>query len=302
MGKKLAIRGHLTRGKEVIELLEMMGGINSDNFRGTDIDDVYFVCEYKDICFIDVDRALTEDDNYVVFSLYEFYKKYPYKVGDVVKTGTDEESIIKQIKWVDNDIVYWVESNKTCKWAQTLSVDVLNKYNRLNSNDVDVKVESTGFMQVGKTVGIIFNEANYEDEVELQLGDYEIEVRNGKTYAVLKKSKYPKTIEECVKLLRVDFKLDMNSYKRKLMANFHRLIICRDAYWKIAGKEIRLGKHWKPDWTSGKPFYCISVSGNTIGKGKWYTDNKILAFPTEEMRDAFYENFKDLIESCKELL
>jgi hypothetical protein len=29
---------------------------------------------------------------------------------------------------------------------------------------------------------------------------------------------------------------------------------------------------------------------------------KILAFPTEEMRDTFYENFKDLIEQCKELL
>ena len=27
-----------------------------------------------------------------------------------------------------------------------------------------------------------------------------------------------------------------------------------------------------------------------------------LAFPTEEMRDAFYENFKELIEECKELL
>ena len=27
-----------------------------------------------------------------------------------------------------------------------------------------------------------------------------------------------------------------------------------------------------------------------------------LSFPTEEMRDAFYENFKDLIEQCKELL
>ena len=30
--------------------------------------------------------------------------------------------------------------------------------------------------------------------------------------------------------------------------------------------------------------------------------NVILTFPTEEMRDAFYENFKDLIEGCKELL
>ena len=30
--------------------------------------------------------------------------------------------------------------------------------------------------------------------------------------------------------------------------------------------------------------------------------NAILTFPTEEMRNAFYENFKELIEICKELL
>ena len=30
--------------------------------------------------------------------------------------------------------------------------------------------------------------------------------------------------------------------------------------------------------------------------------NVILAFPTDEMRDAFYENFNELIGSCKELL
>jgi hypothetical protein len=28
----------------------------------------------------------------------------------------------------------------------------------------------------------------------------------------------------------------------------------------------------------------------------------ILAFPTVEMRDTFYENFKELIDECKELL
>lgn len=30
--------------------------------------------------------------------------------------------------------------------------------------------------------------------------------------------------------------------------------------------------------------------------------NRILVFSTEEMRDAFKENFMDLIEQCKELL
>ena len=53
-----------------------------------------------------------------------------------------------------------------------------------------MEVESTGFMQMGKTVAVCFNKENYETEVELQLGDYEIEVRDGKTYAVLKKPKY----------------------------------------------------------------------------------------------------------------
>ena len=91
-------------------------------------------------------------------------------------------------------------------------------------------------------------------------------------------------------------------HKAELLFNLEKLLICRDAYWKIAGEQLGLDKPWKPDWTSGKPFHCISVSGNIIGKGKWYTDNKILAFPTEEMRDTFYENFKDLIEQCKELL
>ena len=34
MSKKLAIKGHPTRGNEVIELLKMMGGINESNHSG----------------------------------------------------------------------------------------------------------------------------------------------------------------------------------------------------------------------------------------------------------------------------
>ena len=37
MGKKLAIKGHSTRGKEVIELLEMMYGENKYNHDGESI-------------------------------------------------------------------------------------------------------------------------------------------------------------------------------------------------------------------------------------------------------------------------
>ena len=160
--------------------------------------------------------------------------------------------------------------------------------------------------QITNKVSVIkFKPDVCDNKIELQLDDYEIEVRDGKTYAVKKKPKYPDNYEECVRIAKnihgYDIHIDAPAY-RELMESFVKLLICRDAYWKIAGEQMGLGKPWKPDWTSDKPFYCISVSGNIIGKGKWYTDNKILAFPTEEMRDAFYENFKDLIEQCKELL
>ena len=80
------------------------------------------------------------------------------------------------------------------------------------------------------------------------------------------------------------------------------LIKCRDAYWKIAGEEMGLDKPWNPNWNELTPKYTIVVIENKLVKQFALTQNFILAFPTEEMRDTFHENFKELIEQCKELL
>ena len=62
-----------------------------------------------------------------------------------------------------------------------------------------------------------------------------------------------------------------------------------------------LDKPWKPDFDN--EYYLI---GNECGEVYKYNKiagcNAILTFPTKEMRDTFYTNFKDLIEQCKELL
>ena len=64
-----------------------------------------------------------------------------------------------------------------------------------------------------------------------------------------------------------------------------------------------LGEPWNPNWKKAdERKYCIVNTGGNIVKWVQKTTNKILAFPTEEMRDAFFENFKDLIELVKELL
>jgi hypothetical protein len=88
-----------------------------------------------------------------------------------------------------------------------------------------------------------------------------------------------------------------------LFSKLIKLKRCRDAYWNIYGEENGLGKPWEPDYKNEyQKKYCIYNNKGDITKSVLYGANAILSFPTEEMRDTFYENFKSEIESCKEFL
>ena len=119
-----------------------------------------------------------------------------------------------------------------------------------------------------------------------------------------KQPKYPKTYEECCKVLQMPkdesyIDIDVPLSYNKVLKVFTQLLICRDAYWKIAGR-------WKPDWkdtSQSKHSIWFNNDGICIKSNRVsYAVQHILTFSTEEMRDAFYENFKELIEECKELL
>ena len=128
------------------------------------------------------------------------------------------------------------------------------------------------------------------------------------------KKEYPKTYEECCEVLGIDEYDLVQDYRVGKIRNIqserieklnilNKLLICRDAYWKIAGEEMGLGKPWEPDWQDDTTHkFIIHTIKDKIHCGVSLVKNHLLAFPTEEMRDAFYENFKSEIESCKELL
>lgn len=120
-----------------------------------------------------------------------------------------------------------------------------------------------------------------------------------------KKPRYPKTYQECCEVLNLgeDGNLYTKGHQASLIQDFHKLFICRAAYWKIAGEQMGLDKPWEPDWNNDEIVkYCIIVDRNIISKPNFRNTQFTFAFPTAEMRDVFYENFKDLIEYCKELL
>ena len=126
------------------------------------------------------------------------------------------------------------------------------------------------------------------------------QVDNGMLVEFVKKQpNYPKTYEECC---YSGYDEEYTDKHLDLIRNFQKLKLCRDAYWKIAGEEMGLGKPWKPEWNWREYKFCIGTLYDKIEKLHVGPQNYILAFPTEEMRDVFYENFKELIEECKELL
>jgi hypothetical protein len=284
------------------------------------------------------------------FTLEEFLEKYPYKLNDLVLCDDRIYGAVTKMEWdcEKSDMKYYISfkisdynkwyssKNIKCKCMEdnklfgTLNNPLETKSYAVGLKDgkvIDNSIDASQFMQLGKIFAVCFNTENYENEVELKLGDYEIVVRDGKTYAVLKKSKYPTTYAECCEVLvgrkpkpneisfdkmelclvdldntqSIDFQ---NPYLPQFNSLF-RLRMCRDAYWKIAGEEMGLGKSWDATYGCGEWGYWLGYS--IIENKIFLQDSRILVnhtwvFPSAEMRDAFYENFKDLIEQCKELL
>lgn len=146
------------------------------------------------------------------------------------------------------------------------------------------------------------------DEIEYKIPDgYEFsKIINGKIIIKPKKLKYPKNYKECCDVLGLNtMDNDAQGYKGDEIIRFQELLIARDAYWKICGEQIGLGKSWEPDFTNyKKSMYCIYTVDNKPIKDFFSNGgvNIFLVFPIEEVRDVFFENFKDLIERCKSFL
>ena len=130
------------------------------------------------------------------------------------------------------------------------------------------------------------------------------EILTNKIILEKKKNEYPKTFLGCCDVLNIENLIErgVKGYKEELFDTLQKLYICRDVYWKIAGEEMGLGKPWSPNWHDDEKKYTIEYYYGEIVKDLSLFVNRIFAFPTKEMRDAFYENFKSEIEFCKELL
>lgn len=312
---QLAIKGHPTRGKEVIQLLEILGGKSGKCWYTSD-DNIYFINTKGFISATSINNSI----EYIVYTLEEFEEKFPYKVGDkVYNIIHNENQTITEVTWdfQEDEIVYQTNNN------DYLFVNYLQPYeeenycqvigNNTSSNGVNTSVSSINeetMKEPEPKAPILSNRYDYaEGKCGYVIPDgYEFDcIKEGfQTEIILKpkKPQYPKYYEECYKIMKIHSSYEC-AYNQNLLNkinNFYKLLLCRDAYWKIAGEQLGLGKPWEPDCTDDTLKYGIRTYRNKINCNYTFERNGLLLFPTEEMQNEFYKNFRELIEQCKELL
>lgn len=310
--KNTAIKGHRTRGSEIIELLEMLGGKNwpYSKYFGNEPTLVYYINDHG---YISADE-INDSSRCTIYTLEEFLEKFPYKVGDKVLYH-DSKAYIKSMEWGSREIIYTVEWEKEL-WETTVFYLKPYKEETMDKAVFDANAQCCDIMnhlikqetmEEKLCIGL-FPVSNGRKEI-IPCDGYEVVSDEGKFYVVKKPPKYPKTYVECCEILypNENFQTVAQTIKghngQKLFA-LQKLLVCRDAYWKMAGEQMGLGRQWEPNWSDpDEKKYCIVITTEgDIKKCIQKVTHKILTFPTEEMRDEFFKNFKELIKQCKEVL
>ena len=291
----LAIKGHATRGKEVIQFLEMLGGTN-DYFKhdGKIESFYYYIGDFNNHIY---QCGLPSEMK--CFELEEFLEKYPYKVGDKVVfkfIDTYVTDTIKSMEWYANGVVYTLKES-----GEELMAEDLQPF-----KEETMEEEKENFVEcIEKTIQeCLFGKEGATKEIKIDIPEgYEFfGIDDNKVVLTKIQPQYPKTYEECEASGFSSNPVIVAQAQGVCLCSFAKLIVLRNAYWKIAGEQMGLGKPWKPDWNNVSDKHCIYFVSGEIWLTECQTRQCTLAFPTAEMRDAFYENFKELIESCKELL
>ena len=285
---KIAIQGHLTRGKEVIQILESLGGINTCNYVGNNFGSYYELHGNSIVCMS------TKSDNYKYYTLEEFEKEFPFKIGDKVIYDYTPNfvGIVVDIKFDDN-IPYRVDLEGTICTCGTM---MLKPYN-------EMKEERNITLTLDKAKEW-YNKGGELKEIALQ------------AFSEKELNSLPRSWEEfCERHLVQKGECWMGSYDEIYCATITQDRIYKNWIPSKKSAEAHLAmiqleqlrdcwrQGWEPNWLEGNiQKYVIQKWRDRISIETTYVTHSFLSFPTYEMAKEFLECFKDLIEKAGDLI
>ena len=286
---KIAIQGHPTRGKEVIQILESLGGKNNALFIG--VMNFWY--------YIDSDGHIRNDYEFVLtragfktYTLEEFEKEFPFKPGDTVIDKDGDEGCIAHLCNINGCVYYSVKYNYN-QFTVQLPKSLKLKKKEMNTRNITLTLDKAKeWYKKGGELKEIALQAFTEKELNPLPRSWEEFCKN-----------YPIKPEEiCINVYSKfifsnvgdrNSTHDKNIYPSRKSAEAHLAMIqleqLRDC-WR---------QGWKP--TPEKAVYAIKVCNGKLDVFHYFT-REFLSFPTREMAEEFLKCFRDLIEKAGDLI
>ena len=287
---KITIKGHPTRGKEVIQILENLGGKNTSNHKGKD-NYAYYISKIDNRIY----KTSLLFSEYKHYTLEEFEKEFPFKIGDrVITITTNLRGIITNLKengW------YYVKCDNghfVCIFRQHLKLYKEMKEERNITLTLDKAKE---WYNKGGELKEVALQAFTENELNPLPRSWEefcdkYSKTNEKEYFIDSDSKIMQVnavVPEHYRLMDSD----RNVCPSKKSADAHLAMIQLE----------QLRDCWRQGWepTPHQTVFAIKFAINGLGVYE-YCSREFLSFKDRKTATEFLECFRDLIEQAGDLI
>ena len=291
---KIAIKGHESRGKEVIQILESLGGKNNALFIG--VMNFWY--------YIDSDGHIRNDYEFVLtsagfktYTLEEFEKEFPFKPGDTVIDKDGDEGCIAHLCNINGCVYYSVKYNYN-QFTVQLPKSLKLKKKEMNTRNITLTLDKAKewYKKGGELKEVALQAYSKEELIKVELPKTWEEFCDN--YMIDDSEAYFDTCGEVYisdKTYR-DSLYDKNVCPSKKSAEAHLALIqleqLRDCY--------RQGDI--PDFTKAISKYCIAKINKRIDVIESSYTSYFLSFTKKEVAEEFLTNFKPLIKIAEDYI
>ena len=285
---KIAIKGHPTRGKEVIQILESLGGINTEVFTGT----------YKTFYYIDDKNKIGNDHKqnfpptYKLYTLEEFEKEYPFKIGDEVmfpvKIGWASGKVTN-LTYVEDQLKYEVDIRTS--GYRYIEPHKLQLYPMKKERNITLTLEKAKeWYKKGGELKEIALQAFTEKELNPLPRSWEEFVESTKF-----------TFNSSLEFINGFGQWSNGCLPNKSIGESSKIWDKYIALFQLEQLRNCWWNGWEPEWNFCDK-YAIKNDKNKLYIIVTYYISAFLVFPTREMAEEFLECFRDLIEKAGDLI
>ena len=290
---KIAIKGHALRGKEIIQIFKDLGTKGLVDHTGSHPDWVYLIddslCPNQLIVVTDI--TFLKEHGYKVYTLEEFEKEFPFKIGETVITTLNHVGTIIGIANSKYKVMFKKDS-------ALITPRRLKPYKEMEERNITLTLEKAKeWYQKGGELKEIALQAFTEKELIAlprswkefcdqysNINDTEYFIDNYSNIERLND-----VVHNHCRLMNTDKNICPSQKSAEAHLAMIQLEQLRDC-WR---------QGWKP--TPGESHYVIKFGFRGLDVYCFYTV-EFLSFPTYEMAKEFLECFRDLIEKAGDLI